>query len=617
MALRRDYVHKRRKPKAGEIVLHAEDRLDDEQEASERPIQFGLLRRLFRYLWPHWRLLFWLVLINVSATVIGSVVYLELVRRATRGTKQGQVDVVLWAALGMLAVGLVASILDALTDRRSAKLGQTVVHDLRMAIFNHLQRLHLAFFDRTKQGRLISRMTSDVGTLEQLFSFALPTLIWAVFQVIVVCAYLIWLNWRLFVAVSWLVPALAICTRVFQPWVIRAWRELRIRVSRLTSYLAENVQGIRVVQAFTREQTNLAHFDELGRRFYDSRMRATLRFNFYFGVIGLIGGLGTAVVFARGQGLVGLSASLGGISAEDVVAFIFAMDRFFGPIRSLGDLYNQALAAMAGGERIFSLLDTEPEIKDLPDAVDLPTIEGELVFDHASFGYTPERLVLHDLNIKVKPGETVALVGPTGAGKSSTINLLCRFYEPTEGRVLVDGHDIRHVTLDSLHRQMGIVLQDSFLFSGTVMDNIKFGRPDATDTEVILGAQDIGAHETIENLRNGYETVVSERGESLSAGERQLVCFTRAMVANPRILILDEATSAVDSQTEYRVQQALEKLVERRTTVVVAHRLSTVRNADQVLVVEDGRIVERGTHDSLLTAGGIYTRMYKEFLRSG
>ena len=604
---------KRKKPRPGEVDLPFEDRFDAEEEVRQKPIQFHLLMRILSFLKPHRNtvllILFFIVLTTLVAVCAGVI----FVREATKYVKLGDFRMTLYYALGIIGLGGLACILDVIHDRLSMRLGQSVVHDLRMNIFRHLQKLSISFFDRTKQGSLISRMTSDIGVMEQVFAWALPIALWSILQVVVVFGVMIWLNWRLSLIVSFVIPALATTTRVFQPWVIQAWREMRLRVSRLTSNLAENMQGIRVVQAFTREQENLRTFDELGRRHYVSRMRAVLRFHLYFGIIGIIGALGNAAVYIY-TGHQGLAS---GMEAQDVVAFIAALGMFFGPIRQLGDLYNQALSAMAGGERIFGLLDTEPDVKDLPDALAIPHIEGAIVFEDVNFAYNPDTPILRDINITAGAGETVALVGPTGAGKSTIINLLCRFYEATEGRVLVDGHDVRHLTLHSLHSQMGIVLQESYLFSGTVMDNIKFGQPETSDSEVIEAARTIGAHETIANLRDGYQTEVSERGESLSAGERQLVCFTRAMVAKPSILILDEATSSVDSQTEHRIQEALERLVERRTTFVVAHRLSTVRNADQVLVIEDGRIVERGTHDELLTKGGNYTRMYTEFLRSG
>ncbi len=635
---------RRPKPRAGEVDLPYQDRFDSEEEVHQKPMRAKLVWRILSYLKPYRPQLTLIILLIVGSTLLSSTAGVLLLRMTTKYARLGDVPHTFWFALAMVAFGGGFCLLEAISDRLSSRLGQTVVHDLRMAIFNHLQRLSISFFDRTKQGYLISRMTSDIGTMEQIYAWAIPAVVWSVLQVFIVMIYMLWLNWRLFLIVSFVAPALALTTWIFEPWVIQAWRELRLRVSRLTANLAENIQGIRVVQAFTREADNLRTFDELGRRHYAARMRAIVRFNLYFGIVGLIGALGSAAVYfyagvhgpasaanvALADSFTILSFVMPSLRSvadyyrqlpapmtpEDILAFIAALGMFFGPIRQLGDLYNQALSAMAGGERIFGLLDTQPDVQDRPDAQPIPPIRGDVVFDHVDFAYNPDKLILHDINISARPGETVALVGPTGAGKSSTINLLCRFYDATAGRVLIDGRDVRDVTLHSLHAQMGIVLQDAFLFSGTVMDNIRFARPDATDDEVINAAKIIGAHDVIANLRNGYQTEVSERGESLSAGERQLVCFTRAMVANPRILVLDEATSSVDSATEHRIQVALERLIERRTTFVVAHRLSTVRHANQVLVIEDGRVVERGTHDELLTKGGTYTRMYKEFLRA-
>jgi ABC-type multidrug transport system fused ATPase/permease subunit len=387
--------------------------------------------------------------------------------------------------------------------------------------------------------------------------------------------------------------------------------------SRITANIAETISGIRVVQSFVRQEKNLEQFDELNRNNLTANVAAARIWESYWPSLGFVGACGTTVIIWYGTYLVTKSE----LTPGELFAFLGYLGMFFGPITSMGRLYNMLLASMAASERIFKLLDTEPDVQDTPGAVELPRISGEVVFDHVSFSYDKEPTdkstwVLDDVSFTARPGQTIALVGPTGAGKTTIVSLIPRFYDVQKGRVLIDGFDVKGVTINSLHSQMGIVLQDSFLFSGTVMENIKYGRPGATDAEVHAAVKLLGSYEIISSLQKGFDTEVGERGDNLSQGQRQLVSFARAIVADPRVLILDEATSSVDVQTEMVLQYALEKLIERRTSFVVAHRLSTVRHADMVLVVQDGRITERGTHGELVAAGGAYAEMYAQFIKA-
>jgi ATP-binding cassette subfamily B protein len=395
---------------------------------------------------------------------------------------------------------------------------------------------------------------------------------------------------------------------------MKAYRELRIQSSRITGAIAENIAGVRVAQAFAREEVNLVRFEQLQGVYFDRFLVLARILHTYLPFIGLVSGLGTAIVLGYGGSLVMQRE----ITVGKLAAFILYLGMFFGPIQTMGDLYNAVLSAAASAERIFQLLDTEPQIKDRPDATGLAPVRGHILFNHVYLRYDttpPDTWILKDICFEAKPGATVALVGATGSGKTSIISLLARFYEPQQGRITMDGIDLQAATIESLHRQIGIVTQDNFLFTGTVMENIKFGRADATDDEVVEAAKTLGAHEIITRFEKGYDALVAERGANFSAGERQLICFVRAMVAQPRILILDEATSAVDPHTETLIQHALEKLFESRTSFVIAHRLSTVRHAHQILVLQHGEIVERGTHEELLVRGGQYAKLYEEFVR--
>ncbi len=513
--------------------------------------------------------------------------------------------------LGNLLLGWFLSVVQVKT---AIAIGQGAIEALRLAVFKHIQRLSLNYFDQTHQGRIINRADSDIEALDRIMTWGANQMLASVLTLLGVFVLLLHYDWRLCLAVSAVLPPLAVATRLFHEHGMRAYRKVREQSSRLTGAMAENIAGVRVAQAFAREAENLARFQQLQGVYFDRFLVVARIFHTYLPFVGLVSGLGTAIILGYGGSLVMLRE----ITVGELAAFVLYLGMFFGPIQTMGDLYNAVLSTAASAERIFQLLDSEPQIKDRPNAIQLPPVRGHVIFEHVFFRYDttpPQTWILKDICFEAKPGETVALVGATGSGKTSVISLLARFYEPQQGRITMDGMDVREATIESLHRQIGIVTQDNFLFTGTVMDNIRFGRPAARDEELIEAAKTIGAHAAIVRLESGYQTKVAERGANFSAGERQLICFVRAMAARPRILILDEATSAVDSHTERLLQHALERLLERRTSFVIAHRLSTVRFASRILVLHGGEIVEQGTHDELLGRGGHYATLYEEFVR--
>jgi ATP-binding cassette, subfamily B, multidrug efflux pump len=565
-------------------------------------------RQLWSFIKPYGKevllaLLF--MLISSAASVAGP--YLVKIALDS-GLAVGSVAVLLNSSLVYLAVAIIQWVATYFRVYLMSKVGQSVIYDLRARLFNHLQELSLSFFNHYTVGRITVRVINDVSVLRDFITWAMLAVARDVFTLIGILIIMLVMDWRLSLLSFIVLPFMIGITVLFRLRAREYYRKTRAAMSWVNSVLAENINGVRVVQSFSREQHNYEEFSGVvNQNNLKVNLDAARLASIFFPSIDFLSTVAMAVViWFGGAAVVGHQ-----VTAGVLVAFVLYISRFFEPIRDLSQRVDTFQSTMASGERILNLLNTPIEIKDEPGACVLPKIEGHIVFDHVDFHYSDDPApILTEINIDAKPGQTIALVGKTGAGKSTLVKLLSRFHDPTGGKILVDGYDLRYVTQESLRSQMGVVLQDPFLFSGTVRENIRFGRLEASDQEVEQAAQAVGADEFIRAMRMGYETPVEEGGVILSVGQRQLISFARALLANPRILILDEATSSVDTQTEIIIQKALTRLLKGRTSFVIAHRLSTIVNADHIIVVQDGRIQEQGSHSGLLSNQGIYYHLY-------
>jgi len=514
-----------------------------------------------------------------------------------------------WIVGAFVLAGLLNWAMSYVQTYLTGWVGERILADLRIRLFRHLQQLSLGFYERTRAGVIISRLTNDVEAIDQLVTDGVTSLVQNSLTLLGTAILLFVLDWRLALATLAVIPLMSLATVVFRVRSTRAYRAVRERLGLVTATLAEDIAGMRVVQAFTREEATTRNFKAVTERYRDSNMETVVLNGLYFPFVDLLSSIALAVVLGYGGHLY----FNGDVTLGTLFAFMLYVQNFFDPVQQLSQLYNTFLSATAALDKIMDVMEEEPEVLDRGGAQPLPEVEGDVRFESVRFSYSKGGEVLHGLDLDVPAGTTVALVGHTGAGKSTIAKLLARFYDPTEGRITIDGNDLRDVTQASLRHQLGIVPQEGFLFAGTVTDNIKFGRPDATSQQVVRAAQTVGAHDFILRLEDGYETQLQERGSRLSLGQRQLIAVARALLADPHILILDEATSSVDIGTERKIEQALRILLAGRTAFIIAHRLSTIRDADLIVVLEHGRIIEQGSHDELLAKRGLYTSLYGDW----
>lgn len=579
---------------------------EEEQEDQEKPFNYGYFRRMVGFVTPYRGR----VLLGGAMMVFITGVHLAepLLMRAVidlgiAGRDLGLVDrfVLVILALRVLAWGA------AYVQIRTMNwTGQRVLFDLRQRLFEHIQKLSFSFYDGRPVGKIMSRLTNDVNHISELVNSGIVQVVNQAVSLVATIAILLSMHVQLALLSFCVLPALVYCFTRLRGRMETAWINTRKAVSSMNAHLNETLTGIQVIQAFGRHDTNAARFDKISLRTMTASLRAVKFELVFWPASEMVGAVGTVLVYVFGARAV-LREEL---TVGFLLAFIIYLYRFWGPVSTFSRFYSQMLSAMASAERVFEFLDTSPEVYDLPGAQAIDCITGDIEFDGVSFAYKAGEEVLHDISFSVRAGETLALVGPTGGGKSTIANLVARFYDPTRGTVRIDGRDLRQATLASLRSQFGIVLQDTFMFSGTIAENIKYGRPDATDPEVEAAARAVGAHDFIMRTEHGYNTEVQERGASLSSGQRQLLAFARALLADPRVLILDEATAHIDSATERVVQAALRTLLAGRTAIVIAHRLSTIERADRILVIERGTIVERGTHRELLAQRRTYHKLY-------
>ncbi len=590
----------------------SERQVADAERAAQPPK--GSVRGAIRMMAPLWPV----ILIATLSVCLLAGAYLArpiVIQRAIdSGLIAGNSEALVVASVIFVIVALSAYVFQAITTYTVAWVGQAFIRDLRVRLFSHLQQLSMSFYDGESSGRLVSRMTADMVALTDVLNYGFVMVVQAALLLSGTVIILFILSWQLSLVSLIVIPPLVVATAIFRVYSARAYEAVRDRIADVLIHMQESFAGMRVVQAFARERHNMERFGAINESNFEANVYTARISSMYVPFIEWLGGVGVGIIlYFGGRGLFGHAASVG-----TVAAFIFYLNFIFQPIQQLSQVYDLLQSGIAALNKIFGLLAIEPDVREARHPTALPQpVRGRIDFEGVTFGYAADNLVLSDINVTVEPGQRVALVGATGAGKSTLAKLSIRFYDPTRGRILLDGHDLRHLSLRDLRRATVLVPQEGFLFSGTIRDNVAFGRPEATDEEMVRSCRALGVHAFIDSLPDGYDTAVSYRGSRLSAGERQLVSLARAFLADPPVLILDEATASLDPGTESLVERAMRRLLVGRTGIVVAHRLSTAAQADRVLVIEDGRVIEDGHHDDLLQRDGHYAELYRRWTRNG
>ncbi|RSD28303.1 ABC transporter ATP-binding protein [Mesobacillus subterraneus] len=570
----------------------------------DKPFNWKQMLRLFSYMMPYKKTL---VPLSIAMVLITTAVRLVIpiligIYTLDRAVVNKDASMLFWLVALIAGLYTASYVANIFRIRWMNQLGQNVIYDLRKHLFTHVQNLSHRFFDQRSAGSILVRIMNDINSLQELFTNGVINLLMDIVLLIGIFFILFTLSPQLTLAIMIILPIMFLISTKLRKNIRRSWQDVRMKQSKLNSHLNESIQGIRVTQSFTQEKENMAFFDGVNDETFKSWKNASQKNAMFRPLVELTNALGTAVLIWYGAHLI----QNGTISIGVFVSFAFYLGMFWEPISRLGQVYNQLLMGMASSERIFEFLDEKPIVSEADHPVELEDIRGQIDFEKVVFSYDDKRTALKGINLEIEAGQTVALVGHTGSGKTTIANLISRFYDPTSGKVSVDGHDLKEVSIGSLRKHISIVLQDTFIFSGTIYDNIRFGRPDAAEEEVKAAAEAVGAAEFIENLPNGYQTEVEERGNILSVGERQLLSFARALLANPRILIMDEATASIDTETEMKIQNALKTLLKGRTAIIIAHRLSTIREADNIFVLENGVIIEKGNHAQLMGIEGEY-----------
>ena len=573
--------------------------IDD--EALERPFDKGQFIRLIRYLGPYKKNIAIALVLMICATLC-SLASTFLLSNAIEELQIRRGTYLPWLIGAMVATSVIGALCTRYRVRLMDTSGRSALAKLREDLFRHIQGLSFSFFDTRSAGKILVRVINDVNSLNDLFTNGIVNVLVDCMTLVLLMVIMLAVNWKLTLISMCIMPLLILLLFKLKRQMRLRWQRVRVKTSSMNGYLHESLAGMRVTEAFVREDENFDTFKNVNDDIRSTWMRAIQINNAFWPALDITGTIGTVLVYYFGVRMMGLEHNP--LSLANLLLILWYLGRFWEPLNTLSNFYNSILSAMASVERIFEIMDTQSDIQDKPEAKDLPPIEGRVDFEHVDFWYSPDKVVLKDLSFSVKPGQTIALVGPTGAGKSTVVNLISRFYDVCGGSVKVDGHDVRDVKLRSLREQMSVMMQDSFIFSGTIMDNIRYGKLDATDEEVIAAAKAVSAHDFIMGMEKGYQTEVNERGSSLSVGQKQLISFARALLNDPKILILDEATSSIDTHTELLIQKALDVLLKGRTSFVIAHRLSTIRSADCIMVIQDKNIAEKGTHEELIRLEG-------------